>query len=109
MCHRASHAAWRCVCGDEQHQRVERVRALLQAQHGDAWITLLLLLTLDAAAVGGAVYAAVHGFIVFSAIGFSALILMTARAMRRVLVARANLRRLADRYPPLPTAVVRKH
>jgi hypothetical protein len=109
MCHRASDAtAWQCACGYEFGQHVETVRALLRTQHSGAWVTLLLLLVLDVAAVAGVIYTAFHGFIVFSALGFSALVLMTARTARKVLITRASLRQLAARQPPLPTAVVHK-
>lgn len=106
MCHRASEATgWRCGCG---YEHVETLRTLLQAQYTSAWIALLLSLALDAAAVIGVAFAALHGFIIFSALGFTALILMTGHTIRRVLVTRANLRQLAERHPPLPAAIVHR-
>jgi hypothetical protein len=110
MCHRASDAtAWRCGCSYEIGQPVEVVRGLLEAQHSSAWIALLLLLAVDVAATAGVVYAALHGFIVFSALGFTALTLMTGRTARKVLITRDTLRRLAERHPPLPKAVIHRH
>src|SRR5215468_3438550 len=91
-CHRASAAAgWRCGCGQELGPGVEQVRAVLRDRQTDAWVALALLLVLDAAAVGGVVYAALQGFIVSSALGLTALILVTARAVQRVRVTRASL------------------
>jgi len=109
MCHRMSDpTVWPCACGHEPGGRVETVRALLQAQQSNAWLTLVLLLVLDPAAIGGVAYAALHGFIVVSALGFTALIALTTRAARKLAITRATLRQLAERYPPLPTAVVHR-
>ena len=109
MCHRASAAsAWRCGCGHEFSQTAERVRALLRDQQTSAWITLIALVMLDGAAAAGAVYAAVHGFIVIAALGFTALTLLTVRAVRKLLVTRATLRQLARRDPALPRAILRR-
>ena len=69
---------------------------------------LALLLVVDAAAACGVVYAAFHGFIVFSAFGFTALILLTARAVQRVRTTRAGLRQLTRLAPALPRAVVHR-
>jgi hypothetical protein len=107
MCHRAA-ASWPCTCGPEIGQRAERVRELLRDQHTSAWLALITLLLVDAAAVAGAVSAAIHGFIVFSALGFTALILVTVRAVQRLLIARAGLRRLTRRNAVLPRAVLHR-
>src|SRR5215468_377991 len=91
-CHRASAVStWRCSCGQELDHGVEQVRAALRDREINAWVALALLLMLDAAAVSGVVYAALQGFIVFSALGSTALILLTARAVQRVRVTRASL------------------
>lgn len=81
---------------------------MLRDRQADAWVALALLLVLDAAALGGVVYAALQGFIVFSALGFTALILLTARAVQRVRVTRASLRQLARLDAALPRAVVHR-
>jgi hypothetical protein len=108
MCHRVSAAtAWRCACGYEFGQSLERVRELLRDQQTSLRIALAFLLVLDVAAVAGAVYAAMHGFIVFSALGFTTLILATARAAQKLWITRASLRQLASR-DTLPRAVVHR-
>jgi hypothetical protein len=104
-CHRASAAAaWRCGGGHE----LEQVRAVLRDRQTSAWTTLALLLVVDAAAVGGVVHAAAQGFIVSSALGCTALILLTARAVQRVRVTRARLQQLARLDGVLPRAVVHR-
>ncbi len=109
MCHRGSGAsAWQCVCGYEFGQDIEKVRALLRSQRTNNWIILVLLLVVDVIAVAGVFYAAVHGFAVFSVLGFSALILATARTVRTLLITRASLRQLASRDDALPRARVRR-
>ena len=109
MCHRGSGAsAWQCVCGYEFGQDIEAVRALLRSQRMNTWIILVLLLVVDVMAVFGVYYAALHGFVVFSVFGFSALILGTARAVRTLLITRASLRQLARRDDALPRARVRR-
>jgi hypothetical protein len=108
-CHRGGVAVtWRCGCGAELGSGVEQLRAMLRDQQISAWITLALLFVLDAAAVSGVVYAALQGFIVFSALGFTALTLLTARAVQRVLIARASLGQLARLNAALPRAVVHR-
>jgi hypothetical protein len=101
-------AAWRCGCGYEFGQTVERVRALLRDQQASAWIALAVVAFVDATAVFGAVFAAIHGWIVVSAFGFTALTLVTARSVRRLLITRASLRQLAERDAAIPRAVVRR-
>lgn len=109
MCHRVSAAgAWQCGCGFEFGQSVQRLLVLLRDQQANAWITLVLLLVLDVAAGWGAVFAALHGFIVFAALGFTALVLMTARTAHKLLITRASLRELTRRAGVLPRAVVHR-
>ncbi|HMG23025.1 MAG TPA: hypothetical protein VK607_16935 [Kofleriaceae bacterium] len=109
MCHRTSAAsAWRCSCGYEFGQTAERVRELLRDQQTNAWITLIALALLDVAAVAGAVSAAIHGFIVVSALGFTALTLLTVRAVRKLVVTRASLRQLARLDAALPRAILHR-
>ena len=79
---------------------------MLRDRQAEAWATLALLLVVGGAAASGFVYAALQGFIVFSAIGFTALILLTARTVQRVRVTRACLRQLTRLAPELPRAVV---
>ena len=106
-CHRLSAAsAWQCACGYEFGQSAERVRLLLRDQQAHAWVTLAALLVVDVAAVWGLVYQAIHGFIVLAALGFTTLILLTARTVRRLLIARARLRRLERRDAAVPRAIV---
>src|SRR5262245_29885997 len=109
MCHRANAAAASCCsCGLDIDQHLARVHARLKEQLAGAWLTLIIMLVLDAAASTGAIYAAIEGFIVFSALGFTALILTTARAAQNVVTIRASLKRFADRYRTLPRAVVHR-
>lgn len=81
---------------------------MLRDREINAWVVLALLLVLDAAAANGVVYAALQGFIVFSALGSTALILLTARAVRRVRGTRASLRRIARLDAVLPRAIVHR-
>ncbi len=81
---------------------------MLRDREAGAWAALALLLVVDAAAACGVVYAALQGFIVLSALGCTALILLTARAVQRVRVTRASLRQLARLAPALPRAVVHR-
>lgn len=81
---------------------------MLRDRQASAWAALALLLVVDAAAASGVVYAALQGFIVFSALGCTALILLTGRAVQRVRVTRASLRQLARLAPVLPRAVVHR-
>ena len=109
MCHRANtRTAGQCTCGYEFGQSLERVREMLRDQQTNAWISLVLLLVLDAAAIVGVVFAAAHGYIVFSGLGFTALILATVRVARKLLITRASLRQLAEREQPLPRAIIHK-
>ena len=109
MCHRLNAAtAWRCGCGHELGPAAAQVRARLRDQQTSAWIALALLALLDAVAAGGGVHAALQGFIASSALGFTALVLLTARAVQRVRIARARVRLLAGLDAGLPRAVVRR-
>ena len=85
---------------------VERLRARLREQEIRAWLSLATLIVLGAAAVCGAVDAALHGFIVLAALGFTTLVLMIGRSVHRLLLVRAQLRELARRDPVLPRAVL---
>ena len=120
-CHRSTHELraaprplsihelpWQCRCGRAPGPDVEQVRAALQDRQASAWLELAVVLVLDAAAVGGFVYAALQGFIVFSALGCTTLILLTAREVQRVRMARAWLRQIAPRPAVLPRAVVHR-
>jgi uncharacterized membrane protein len=109
MCHRASATtAWHCPCGHEFGQSSERVRARLRDQQTNAWITLVAVAVIGAAGVCGMVYAALQGFIVFSGLGFTALILVTARTVRTLLVTRASLQQLDRLDAAVPRAVVHR-
>ncbi|HEX7841897.1 MAG TPA: hypothetical protein VF469_30715 [Kofleriaceae bacterium] len=109
MCHRSnSGSAWQCGCGYEFGQSAEKVRALLRGQQTAAWIVLPMLLVLDIAAVGGMIYAVMHGLVVYSTLVFGALIMGTARTVRKLRVTRESLRQLAARDAALPTAIVHK-
>ena len=110
MCHRASSTTeWHCLCGYEFGQNAERVRALLRDQQTSAWITLVAVTVIGGAGVCGMVYAALHGFIVFSGLGFTALILVTARTVRTLLITRASLRQLDRLDAAVPRAVIHTH
>ena len=107
MCHRSSPgSAWQCGCGYEFGQSVENVRALLRGQQMTARILLAMLLVLDLATAGGVVYAAMHGWVVYSTVIFSALIVGTTRTVRKLRITRESLRQLAERDAVLPTAIV---
>jgi len=109
MCHRSSPgSAWRCGCGYEFGQSVEKVRVLLRDQQTTGRILLSMLLVLDLAAVGGMIYAAMHGLFVYSSLLFVALSTSTVRTVRKLQITRASLRQLAERDAALPTAIVHK-
>jgi hypothetical protein len=109
-CHRASDATpWPGAHGEELGEQVaRRARERMLEQQTRAWLTLAGVLVLDVLVVTGAIYAAILGFIVVSALGFTALILATARATQKVLIARERLRRFAERHQVLPRAVVHR-
>ncbi len=109
MCHRVNAGgAWQCGCGYEFGQRTQRLLVLLRDQQTHAWFTLALLLLVDAVAGWGAVLAALHGFIVLAALGFTALVLMTARTAHKLVITHASLRHLTRRVSVLPRAVVHR-
>jgi hypothetical protein len=109
MCHRASSTAeWHCACGYEFGQSAEHVRARLRDQQTNAWITLVAVALIGVAGVCGMVYAALQGFIVFSGLGFTALILVTARTVRTLLITRASLRQLDRLDAAVPRAVIHR-
>jgi len=109
MCHRSnSGSAWQCGCGYELGQSIENVRTLLRGQQTSAWVLLPMLLVLDLAAVGGVIYAAMHGLVVNPMIIFGALITGIARTVRKLRITRESLRQLAKRDAALPTAIVHK-
>jgi hypothetical protein len=105
MCHRASEErAWRCSCGYEFGQPVDRTLELLRGQSVNAKITLGVFLVLDAGAVFGVIEAALHGFVVFSGVIFVALVIGTTRPIRKLAIARESTRLVSARA--LPTARV---
>jgi len=107
MCHRVSEAtAWQCNCGYEFGQRTEVTVQLLRAQRKRTRAQLGVLLALDVGAIFGVVYAAFHGFVVFSVLGFALLTTWTLRAVSRLSVTRTSLRLLEQ--APLPEARARK-
>jgi hypothetical protein len=106
LCHRITAAyAWQCACGYEFGHSAEAVRAVLRSRQTSALIALILLTVLGAAAVTGLVHAAIHGFIVLSALGFTAVILVTARAVHTLRLVRTRLRAL-DRRAAVPRAII---
>src|SRR3954471_20847553 len=124
-CHRVSTPeAGRCTCAGGDPDRVfdrvrlarpaasltsvEQIHLMLRDRLACASAALALLLVVDATAACGGVYAAFHGFIVCSAFGFTARILLTGRAVQRVRTTRAGLRQLARLAPGLPRAVVHR-
>jgi hypothetical protein len=109
LCHRSSPgSAWQCHCGYEFGQSVEQARVLLRDAQTSARILLVVLLGLDAAAVGGFIYAYMHGLLVFSWLVFGALVVGTVRTIRKRWIVRESLRQLAERHAPLPRATLRK-
>ena len=105
MCHRASDdRAWRCACGYEFGQPVEKTRELLRDQLTTAKITLAIVAVLDAGAVVGMIEALLHGVGVFCGFGFALLVIGTIRQVRKIAISRESLRLLAPK--DLPTARV---
>jgi hypothetical protein len=102
---RASAAAPGCL-RERRGACFERLRARLREQEIRAWLSLATLSMLGVAAVCGAVTAALHGFIVLAALGFTTPVLMIGRSVHRLLLVRTRLRELARRDPVLPRAVV---
>jgi hypothetical protein len=97
--------AWQCKCGYEFGQSADRVLELLRSQRVNLRIGLVIVLILDAAAVGAVIYSVMHGFLVFSMFGFIVLGLWTARLIHKLAVTRASLRQVNARE--LPKAIVR--
>ena len=109
LCHRASPSCtWQCHCGYEFGQSIDKVRVLLRDQQTNAWIVLGVLLVLDLAAVGGAIFVGILGLGWLPWIWPGLLIFATVRTLRKLRIARESLRQLAERYAPLPKATLRK-
>jgi hypothetical protein len=105
MCHRANEdRAWRCACGYEFGQPVDRTLELLRGQAVTAKITLGVFVALDAAAAFGMYVAALHGLIFFPGIVVVALVIGTIRPIRKLAIARESTRLLSAKL--LPTARV---
>src|SRR5262245_47288760 len=109
LCHRSSPgSAWQCHCGYEFGQSIDKVRVLLRDQQTNAWIVLGVLLVLVLAAIGGTIYADMHGW------GWTPWFLpgllsaAMVRTLRKLRIARESLRQLAERHAPLPKATLRK-
>ena len=99
MCHRASEStAWRCSCGYEFGQNVEKVRDMLRAQLRTSWFAFGSLLVADLALVA----LAVVGLALTPVLVLAALLGATGRSARKILVSRESLRQLAP--AELPTA-----
>ena len=101
-------SAWRCGCGHEVGPGVAGVLAALHDRQVAAWAALALLLAVDLVVVIGVVGAAQEGFIATAALSLTGMILLTARAVKRVRSMRARLRQLTARIPVLPRAVVHR-
>jgi hypothetical protein len=108
MCHgRSAGSEWRCECGYEFGQSVDKVLVLLRDQQTNARIVLVILLLIDAAAVAGTVYlAATHGTFVVSFLAMIFLIGATARAARKLLITRESLKQIER--AALPAAIIHK-
>jgi len=105
MCHRASGAdAWRCPCGYEFGQSVDKALELLRDQRTNTRITLGLLLLVDVGALGAVVLAGLSGAIVFAGLG--GLFVATARTTRKLALTGESIRQLSRRE--LPKAMLRK-
>jgi hypothetical protein len=101
MCHRASDArAWQCTCGYEFGQSVDKVLELLRGQRTNARIMLGIMVGLDAAMIGGMVYAAMHGVAVISGIVFIALTYWTFRSIQRLRITSESMRQLSAKTLP---------
>lgn len=102
MCHRAStRSAWRCSCGYEFGQDIDKVLVLLRDQRRTARIGLAVLGSLTAAMAVGASVALYYFDAVFGpAIVFGALCVLTARVAHKLLITRASLRQLEKRELP---------
>jgi hypothetical protein len=99
MCHRASEGtAWKCACGYEFGKDIETVRGMLRSQLRNSWITFSLVLVLDL----GLVALAVAGAALTPIFALLALLGVTSRTLRKILVSRESLRQLAP--AELPTA-----
>src|SRR3954463_285341 len=108
-CHRVNDAsAWRCGCGLEAGGDVGAGLAALRDRQVAAWAALALVLAADLVVVIGVVGAALEGFIATAALSFTVMVLLTARAGKRVWSMRARLRQLTARVPGLPRAVVHR-
>lgn len=103
-----SEASARCACGDPFGDPAERLRLLLRERQIHAWITLVALLAIGAVSAFGMTCAALHGFIVLSSLGFTALILLMARTVRALRATRARLRQLGRRSAAVPRAIVHR-
>ena len=100
MCHRANEeTAWQCSCGYEFGQSLAKVRVLLRSQRVNAWIALVILLALTAAAL----YAAVTGFGILPFLGFIVLVVSAMRSVRTLWITRTSMRQLANRDLPVAT------
>ncbi|HEY1552553.1 MAG TPA: hypothetical protein VGG28_32215 [Kofleriaceae bacterium] len=106
MCHRASEdRAWQCACGYEFGQPVERTLELLRGQSRTTKIMLGIFLVLDAGAVIAIVEATLHGFVVFSGLGFAALVLGTLRQIRKLAIGRESTRLLSAKLLPIARVI----
>jgi hypothetical protein len=101
-------SAWRCGCGHEVGPSAVAALAALHDRQVAAWAALALLVAADLVVVIGVVGAALEGFIATASLSFTVMILLTARAVKRVRAMRARLRRLTALLPVLPRAVVHR-
>jgi hypothetical protein len=109
LCHCPSpDSAWQCPCGYEFGQSADKVRLLLRDAQTNARILLVVMLVLDAAAIAGTIYLAVHGWIVYSVPATVLLIIGTVRMVRKLRIVRESLRQLDERHAPLPRATLRE-
>jgi len=106
MCHRASEdRAWRCSCGYEFGQPVERTRELLRDQLTNAKIMVGLFGVLELGIAGAMWLAAMYIPLIFPLAGVVATTGGLARNIRKLRVSRESLRLLAPKELPAARVV----
>src|SRR5262245_54263911 len=107
MCHGVNIAdEGECDCGYKFGQDIDKVLKLLRAQRTSAWIVFGCVLALDLIVLGGVVFLAARGILLYSLFVFIPLMIWTGRAARKILLTRTSMRQLEKRG--LPKATLRK-
>lgn len=87
-------------------QPIEDVLEVLRNRRTSARILLVLLLVIDATALGGVLYAASRGVIVMPLLGIIALAMWTWRCLRMLTITRESIAQLEAKSSPLPRATL---